>query len=566
MNSTAASMNSSAEESDEGLVGRYVRGDAASFDLLYRRHELRVWRYLERNLRNQANSDELLQEIWFALSRNAASLESATRFRTRLFTLTHDRMSNAVRERPPAVVEAPSARLPRDPAGLALAIGLLPREQREAFLLQTEGQLSVGEIAEITESTIDATQSTLRQAKLQLRELLGEGEGPANPDDFSDVDQTYRRLAGMDPARPGEWVRRKVQAYSAQQAAERSVRESSKTVSPSPAAVAAPAPRVAPAAAPAPRVVVAEPKQTASKPWLLPVIGAGIVVVLAAVFVVPSLRAPGGTPTVTPPPPVPIVQPESTTPPVTQAPGASESAPPAAGSQPSEPEVAASAPPAAAPTQAPPPAPVAQAEEPRNVSSSASAPASSGAPNATRTQPQPKPRVARQAVSPPPSPPAPVVANNRPRSEPQPMPAAPPVNNPAPAVSSAPAAPPASQPVAVAAVTPPPPAPTPVAAAPAPARPLPAPDDFYKAADTGDLGRVNEVLGAGNVDVNTLDSKGRSPLILAISRGHVEIVKALLAHGADPSKADGHGVTPKAAAYSRGNFEITKALERAAKH
>jgi ankyrin repeat protein len=146
------------------------------------------------------------------------------------------------------------------------------------------------------------------------------------------------------------------------------------------------------------------------------------------------------------------------------------------------------------------------------------------------------------------------------------MPAAPPVNNPAPAVSSAPAAPPASQPVAVAAVTPPPPAPTPVAAAPAPARPLPPPDDFYKAADTGDLGRVNEVLGAGNVDVNTLDSKGRSPLILAISRGHVEIVKALLAHGADPSKADGHGVTPKAAAYSRGSFEITKALERAAKH
>src|SRR4051794_15701232 len=145
MNSTAASMNSSAEESDEGLVGRYLRGDAPAFDLLYRRHELRVWRYLERNVRNQAVSDELLQEIWFALSRNAASLESATRLRTRLFTLTHDRMSNSVRERPPAAVaEASVGRLPRDPAGLAQAIALLPREQRETFLLQTEGQLSVG--------------------------------------------------------------------------------------------------------------------------------------------------------------------------------------------------------------------------------------------------------------------------------------------------------------------------------------------------------------------------------------------------------------------------------------
>jgi len=559
-------MNSSAEESDEGLIGRYVRGDAASFDLLYRRHELRVWRYLERNVRNQAYSDELLQEIWSALSRNAASLESATRFRTRLFTLTHDRMSNSVRERPPAVVEAPGGRLPRDPAGLALAIALLPREQREAFLLQTEGQLSVGEIAEITEASIDATQSTLRQAKLQLRELLGEAEAPANPDDFSDVDQNYRRLSGMDPGRPGEWVRRKVQAYSAQQAAERSVRESSKTVSASPAAVAAPAPRVTPAPAAAPRATAAEPKQSASKPWLLPVIGAAVVVVLAAVFVVPSLRAPGGASTVTPPPPVPVPQTDATTPPVAQSPSVSETASSAAASQPPEPEVAASTPPAPAPTQAPAPAPVAQADEPRTATQPASAPASSAA-AATHIQPQPKPRVAHQPVSPPPSPPAPMVANNHPRPDAQPLPAAPPVNNnPAPAVSSAPAAPP--QPIAVAAATPPPPpAPTPVAAAPAaPARPLPPPDEFYKAADTGDLGRVNEVLAAGNVDVNTLDSRGRSPLILAISRGHVEIVKALLAHGADPAKADGHGVTPKAAAYSRGNFEITKALERAVKH
>jgi RNA polymerase sigma-70 factor (ECF subfamily) len=66
------------EEDDEALIGRYARGDTAAFDQLYRRHELRVWRYLERNVCNQATSDDLLQEIWFALARNAASLESVT--------------------------------------------------------------------------------------------------------------------------------------------------------------------------------------------------------------------------------------------------------------------------------------------------------------------------------------------------------------------------------------------------------------------------------------------------------------------------------------------------------
>ena len=60
------------EDSDETLVGRYVRGDAAAFDLLYKRHELRVWRYLERNVRNQATADDLLLEVWCALARNTA--------------------------------------------------------------------------------------------------------------------------------------------------------------------------------------------------------------------------------------------------------------------------------------------------------------------------------------------------------------------------------------------------------------------------------------------------------------------------------------------------------------
>jgi DNA-directed RNA polymerase specialized sigma24 family protein len=157
------------EESDEALVGRYVRGDATAFDQLYKRHELRVWRYLQRNVRDQDTADELLQEVWFALARNAASLESTTRFRTRLFTLAYDRMAESLRTRPPAEDSQPGTA-----NGLAHTIADLPREQREAYLLQMEGQLSVGEIAEITESTIDTANTRLRQARLKLRELLNE--------------------------------------------------------------------------------------------------------------------------------------------------------------------------------------------------------------------------------------------------------------------------------------------------------------------------------------------------------------------------------------------------------
>ncbi|MFL6603715.1 MAG: sigma factor-like helix-turn-helix DNA-binding protein [Steroidobacteraceae bacterium] len=166
------------EEEDEALIGRYTRGDAAAFDQLYRRHELRVWRYLQRNVHNEATCDELLQEIWFALARDAAGLESVTRFRTRLFTLAHDRMTDSLRARAaktsPAVAAGPPGAAHGPANALARAIGQLPREQREAYLLQIEGQLSVGDVAQITESTVDTVESRLRLARMNLHALLNE--------------------------------------------------------------------------------------------------------------------------------------------------------------------------------------------------------------------------------------------------------------------------------------------------------------------------------------------------------------------------------------------------------
>ncbi len=54
------------------------------------------------------------------------------------------------------------------------AIAELPSEQRDAFLLQIEGDLSVEEIAAITRSSFETTKSRLRYARTKLRELLRE--------------------------------------------------------------------------------------------------------------------------------------------------------------------------------------------------------------------------------------------------------------------------------------------------------------------------------------------------------------------------------------------------------
>jgi RNA polymerase sigma factor (sigma-70 family) len=182
--------------SDESLIARYARGDAAAFAALYRRHELRVWRYLERNLGSRATAEELMQEVWFAVARDAERYRPTARFTTWLFTIARNRMVDAVRARRPhlsldvlgheaaTVVEQltadpgagpVAAAEARDQAmALRQALARLPPEQRDAFLLQLEGDLSVEEVAAITHASFETVKSRLRYARTRLRELLSE--------------------------------------------------------------------------------------------------------------------------------------------------------------------------------------------------------------------------------------------------------------------------------------------------------------------------------------------------------------------------------------------------------
>jgi RNA polymerase sigma-70 factor (ECF subfamily) len=176
-------------ESDEALIARYARGDVAAFDLLYRRYEMRIWRYLERNVGNRATADELMQEVWFAVARDAVRYQPSGSFCGWLFAIARHRMLDAQRLRrthlrvvdgaaepadEPAAEPSPlDAALEREQARLLRrALSQLPAEQRDAFLLQIEGDLSVEQVAAITQSSFETTKSRLRYARGRLRELM----------------------------------------------------------------------------------------------------------------------------------------------------------------------------------------------------------------------------------------------------------------------------------------------------------------------------------------------------------------------------------------------------------
>lgn len=84
---------------------------------------------------------------------------------------------------------------------------------------------------------------------------------------------------------------------------------------------------------------------------------------------------------------------------------------------------------------------------------------------------------------------------------------------------------------------------------------------FRAAILNGGEAAVRHQLRRG-VDLNATDDKGRTPLILAASRGHLAICRLLLEAGADPSRRDGRGDDALDVAIRHSFLELVEMLGR----
>ena len=184
---------------DAQLMQQYGVGNDGAFAQLYDRHGVATWRFVMRSVRNTAIADELTQDIWFAVARNAATYTPLAKFRTWLFTIAHNAVVDHFR-REKSTLSLDSTCDSDDATGQLAgandlvansgfgpvrqletkeqaraflgAIEALPFDQREAFLLQVEGDLELVDIAKATGVTFETAKSRLRYARAKLRDLL----------------------------------------------------------------------------------------------------------------------------------------------------------------------------------------------------------------------------------------------------------------------------------------------------------------------------------------------------------------------------------------------------------
>jgi RNA polymerase sigma factor (sigma-70 family) len=184
-------------DDDAQLMARYAKGDARAFELLYARHKIWLYRVLLRNLRDETLAQDVFQETWLTIVRTAHTYEPRAKFSTWLYGLARQRLIDQLRKlhaqpeipfatfndetaqqtlEDVADVQAPD---PADRASwqqfgkaLGAALADLPAEQREVFVLWVEAELTVEEIAQATQSSIEAAKSRLRYARAKLRAQL----------------------------------------------------------------------------------------------------------------------------------------------------------------------------------------------------------------------------------------------------------------------------------------------------------------------------------------------------------------------------------------------------------
>lgn len=170
--------------SDAELLGRIASGDREAFATLYDRYAPRAYGLLLRVLRNRADADDVLQETFLQVWRQAIRFDpSRAAADVWVLLVARSRAVDRLRKRGVATTgELPDPPMERDPAGdlnrredagrVRTALDVLPLEQREPIRLSFFDGMTHTQIARRLGLPLGTVKTRIRLGMLRLRDRL----------------------------------------------------------------------------------------------------------------------------------------------------------------------------------------------------------------------------------------------------------------------------------------------------------------------------------------------------------------------------------------------------------
>ena len=173
-------------EPDDGMreaLTRSQRGDHAAFGDIVRRHQSMVFSIALHFTRDEAEAEELAQDVFVQLYRNIGRIESPDHLAFWLRRVAGHRCIDHLRKRP-GRTEQPLEAI-AEPAGpsasgdllleglLRRLVATLPEIARLVVILRFQEDLEPGEIAEALDMPLNTVKSHLHRSLALLRDKLG---------------------------------------------------------------------------------------------------------------------------------------------------------------------------------------------------------------------------------------------------------------------------------------------------------------------------------------------------------------------------------------------------------
>jgi RNA polymerase sigma-70 factor (ECF subfamily) len=171
---------------DEALVARIAEGNRHALRLLFGRHQQKVYRFVLRLVANEATAEDVVNDVFFDLWRQAASFEGRARVSTWLLAIARNKALNAMRGRADQQLDDAVAEAIPDPASnaeerleasqrgvvLRQCLAQLSSAHREIIDLVYYHERSVDEVATILGVPAATVKTRMFYARKRLAELL----------------------------------------------------------------------------------------------------------------------------------------------------------------------------------------------------------------------------------------------------------------------------------------------------------------------------------------------------------------------------------------------------------